>query len=207
MVDTISLLQKTLKKYRPANASNRLNLIYSESDKDLLGCYNSRGTPNRQSLTPSYRTRPSFLPPRKHCKSPSTSLHNGPTLTSSTKLTPIYEVPKPFRSQKRLRKILHDDSNPPLPSISVSPIRCRTEMRNNIESVGRSRKEPNSNNSSVRLSQIVDILNTCNALEEESYKHHEDLNNVQTDSVRDFKDLRLRLDAITNSPEKLTEHR
>jgi hypothetical protein len=207
MVDTINLLQKTLKRYKPANASNRLNLIYSESEKDLLRCYNSRGTPNRQSITPSYRTRPSLLPSRKHCNSPSSSSNHGPTLTSSTKLTPIYENPKPFRSQKRLRKILINDSNPKLPSISVSPIRRKTEMRNNIESVRRSRKELNSSNSSVRLSQIVDILNTCDSIEEESYKHHEDLNDVQTDSVRDFKDLRLRLDAITSSSEKLTEQR
>lgn len=206
MVDTISLLHKTLKKCRPANASNRVKLFHSDSDQQLI-YYNFSRSPNRNSITPTYSTRPNISHSRMTNKTPLTSSNPQALLTSSTKLTPIHEITKPFRSRKKLRKILHHENPPSLPSISVSPIRSRTEMKNHTEIMHKTKKELNSNNSSVHLSQIFDILNTCNALEEQSFKHHSDLNTLQDDSVRDFKDLRLRLDAISNSAEKLTEKR
>lgn len=207
MEDTINLLQKTLKKYRPANASNRIHLLPYDSDQRIFYNNYSKESLNRNSFTPTNRTRSKISPSKIRSKTPFTSSHPLAVFTSSTKLTPVHKKTETFRSQQKYGKILPCENPSPLPSISVSPARSRMEMRNNTETMRKSKKELYSNNSSAHLTQLFEILNNCIVLEEQSIKQNLDLNLIQNDFTRDFKDLRFRLDAISTSPEKLTEQR
>lgn len=199
--DTHHILEIQSKKFQPTNSSKiRKALLPINLDKELtmLRRLNGEMVSNVNHLIDPIKKN-SFLLSRKSSPSSSRNLLTR-TPTPTTLRGNHCSSNRLHRSKTPLSRTVNSAS---LLTASSSPVKVRNQNAIAMQaprSVTKfDRKEV------IQLYPIEGILKNCSEIEADSIKEYSRLEVMHNDSGRYYDDLKLRLEAMSNSPKKLTD--
>lgn len=205
-IDTHSILEIQSKKFQPVNSSKiRKALLPINVDKELtmLRRLNGEMVSNVNHLIDPIK-KSSFLLSRKSSPSSNRNLLTRtptPTVPALNTLRGKYcSANRLHRSKTPLSRTVNSAS---LLTASASPVKMRNQnaisMQPPRSATKFDRKEV------IQLSPIEGILQNCSEIEAASIKEYSKLEVMHNDSGRYYDDSKMRLEAMSNSPNKLTD--
>lgn len=207
MSETQQILKLQTKKYKPVNSSKIRKILKPINvDKELskLRRLNGEISSNINHLVDPIKKN-QFLALRKSPPSSSRSLLNGASPTYRLPFLDSFgKSPTPNRLLRSKTPLARNQTSVSIRTISASPLnKCRQNTV--IMPQKPSFEKIEYKDSTTHISQLEGIMQNCTAIELESFKDYNRLEIVYNDSGKKLSDLKLRVEAMSLSPKKMTE--